>query len=72
MRQYRFRLSISPEQYEDYYRGVIRNVLVRCDTGQSMQFPAVLLKKFVAADGIHGHFVLVCDENNKCVELRRL
>ena len=72
MRQYRFRLSISPEQHEDYYRGVIRNVLVHCDTGQSMQFPAVLLKKFVATDGIHGHFVLVCDENHKCVELRRL
>ena len=72
MKRYEFHLHISAEQYLDYYRGLIRHVRVRCADGQTLQFPASLLQKFVAADGIHGDFVLTCDEHNKGSELRRL
>jgi hypothetical protein len=71
MTRFEFNLRISPEQYLPYYRGTVRHVVVRCHTGQTVQFPASLLQKFVSKEGIHGHFLLTCDENNKCVGLQR-
>jgi hypothetical protein len=72
MRQYDFQLLITAEQYLDYYRGTIRHVIVQCDDGRSMQFPAALLRKFIGSTGIQGKFRLICDANNKCIELRKL
>ena len=72
MNRYEFQLHISPETYLDYYRGTIRQVIVRCGSGQTVQFPASLLQRFVTQEGIHGAFVLTCDEHQKCVSLKRL
>ena len=72
MNRYAFHLRISPEQYLDYYRGAVRQVLVRSTGGLNIQFPASLLQRFVAPEGIQGDFVLVCDDHNKCVELLRI
>jgi hypothetical protein len=72
MNRYAFHLHISPEQYLDYYRGTVRHVIVRSTSGQTIQFPASLLQRFVFKDGICGDFVLVCDDNNKCIELQRV
>lgn len=72
MPRYEFSLRIAPEEYLEYYRGVVRNVLVRTASGQTLQFPASLLARFVTGAGIDGHFVLVCDANNKCVDLQRI
>jgi hypothetical protein len=72
MTRYQFHLSISPEQYLDYYRAVARHVIVRCTSGQTVRFPASLLQRFVTSAGIHGDFVLVCDENHKCIDLQRV
>jgi hypothetical protein len=69
MNRYRIRLDITADQYLGYYRGAIRHVLARCVDGRSIQFPASLLQRVVALDGIHGDFVLVCDSDNKCLEL---
>ena len=72
MKRYEFRLRISPEEYLDYYRGTVRHVLVRSTDGQTVQFPASLLQRFVKEEGLCGDFVLTCDEHNKCVDLQRL
>jgi hypothetical protein len=72
MPNYSFHLRISSEQYLDYYRGVVKNVVVRATSGQTVQFPASLLQRFVSPEGIHGDFVLECDENHKCVGLRAI
>ena len=71
MHRFEFHLRIPPAKYQDYYRGAIRHVRAQCTTGQSVQFPASLLQKFVTLDGIAGNFVLTCDENNKCISLER-
>jgi len=71
MYRYEFQLHISAEAYLDYYRGLARHVIVRCTTGKTVQFPASLLQGFIAPEGVHGHFVLTCDAQHKCVELRR-
>jgi hypothetical protein len=72
MKRYAFFLHISAEQYLEYYRGTAKSVVARANSGQTVQFPASLLQRFVSTEGIHGDFVLVCDDNNKCVELRRV
>jgi hypothetical protein len=72
MNQYAFHLRIFPEQYLDYYRGTVRNVVVRATNGQMVQFPASRLQQFVSTEGIHGDFVLTCDENHKCISLQRI
>jgi hypothetical protein len=71
MKQFEFRLGISAQQYLAYYRGTVRQVVVRCSNGTSIQLPAALLTQFVTTAGIHGDFVLTCDENGKGSELRR-
>ena len=71
MNRYEFQLHISPEAYLEYYRGTILHVIATCTNGQTVQFPASLLQRFVTTEGIHGTFVLTCDENNKCVSLQR-
>ena len=72
MKRYEFRLCISPGDYLDHYRGIVKSVVVLTESGQSLQFPASMLRPFVTDAGIDGRFVLLCDENNKCVDLRRL
>lgn len=72
MNRYVFHLNVSPEKYLDYYRGKIRQVIVRCTTGQTVQFPASLLQQYITTEGIHGRFVLTSDENHKIVGLERL
>jgi hypothetical protein len=71
MKKYEFQLGISSERYLDYYRGTIRQVVVRCSDGLTLQFPASLLKPFVTAAGIHGTFVLTCGDDNKGANLQR-
>ena len=71
MNRYEFHLRISPDQYLDYYRGTVRQVIARCTSGQSVQFPASLLQRFVTKEGIHGDFVLTCDEHHKNSRLER-
>ena len=71
MHRFEFHLRISPERYLGYYRGTVKQVVVHCANGQTVQFPAGLLQKFVAPEGIHGDFVLTCDDNFKGVMLQR-
>jgi hypothetical protein len=72
MYRYEFPLHISAEAYLDYYRGMALHVVARCTTGKTVQFPASLLQGFVTTDGIHGNFILTCDDQHKCIDLRRV
>ena len=71
MRRFEFVLSISSQQYLQYYRGSVRQVLAQSTTGATVQFPAALLTPFVTSAGISGRFVLTCEDSGKGAELRR-
>lgn len=71
MKQFEFVLSISSQQYLQYYRGSVRQVLAQSTTGATVQFPAALLMPFVTSGGISGRFVLTCEDGGKGAELRR-
>ena len=70
--RYEFELDLSPEEYLEYYRGVLKQVMVRSRSGKTVQFPAALLQPFLLPDGIHGRFALTCDQNFKHPFLSRL
>ena len=72
MKRFEFVLSISSQQYLQYYRGSVRQVLAQSTTGSSVQFPAALLTPFVTSAGISGRFVLTCEGNGTGAELRRV
>jgi hypothetical protein len=72
MKQFEFQLSLSPDRYLAYYQGLVREVVVRCRDGQTVQFPASLLKAFVSPSGIHGSFRLVCDDQHRGARLERV
>jgi len=72
MKSYEFHLRISSAQYVQYYRGTVQHVIARCTNGQTIQFPASLLQKFVSLGGITGKFRLTSDDNNKGLELQRI
>jgi hypothetical protein len=71
MRRFEFHLSIAPEDYLDYYRGTAKQVLTRSLQGFVISFPAGLLVPFVEHNGIHGDFVLICDDHHKKSRLQR-
>lgn len=68
----RFRLDLSTDEYLAYYKGVVRDVVVRADDGRRVQFPAGALQPFITHQGIHGRFELRFDANHKFVGLQRL
>jgi Protein of unknown function (DUF2835) len=72
MKRYEFHLDISAERYLDYYRGMVQQALVRSTSGETVRFPASMLKAFVTPAGIHGDFVLTCDDEHRGAQLRRL
>ena len=72
MYRYAFQLHLSSDQYLEYYRGTAKSVVARATNGQTVQFPASLLQRFVSPDGINGEFVLVCDDQHKIVSMQRV
>lgn len=71
-KRFEFSLNLSAEQYLAYYQGAANKVVVRCTDGQSIQFPARLLTRFVTAQGVQGQFVLTCSDDMKGSTLARL
>ncbi len=67
----KFYLKISQQEYLRYYRGAASNIVAHAYDGRRIQFPASAMRPFVSHDGIEGEFVLVMDESNKLVELKR-
>ena len=72
MRTVRFRLRISTEKLEQFYRGDARMVRALSDTGLRIAFQAKHLRPFVTMRGVHGRFVMELDEDNKMLSLRKL
>lgn len=70
--RFEFSLNLSAEKCLDYYRGVATHVVARSAEGVTLQFPASLLTPFITPSGIHGRFVMTCDEAHRGAELRRI
>jgi len=72
MKSMRFSLNISAEQYQRYYQGSARSVIVTTEDGRTLKFPANALQQYVTRDGISGHFEIVFGNDNKLKTLQRV
>lgn len=67
-----FALQISPEQYQRYYAGSAKAVVVTATDGRTLKFPANAIQKFVTQEGIQGVFEIQFDDNNKMIGIKRI
>lgn len=67
-----FMLNISADQYLRYYQGAAKYIVARSHDGQTIRFPAAMLRRFVTREGVHGEFRLRYDRNYRMVSLDRL
>ena len=72
MQRMTFSLHISPEQYQRYYRGSAKAVVVTATDGRTLKFPASAMQQFVTHDGIQGRFEIRFDDNNKMIGISRI
>jgi len=70
--RFTFSMDLSDEEYQSYYRGVARDIIVMTHQGVRVQFPASSVLSFVERDGVHGDFVITMDDNNKLVSLEKI
>lgn len=69
--KYYFSLNLSYKEFLPYYRGEILSVVVKTNTGTTVQFPAMHLRNHLTNSGIYGHFCLET-QNNKFLSLKKL
>jgi len=62
-------LNLSADKMAAYYRGQARFVVTRASNGQTVQFPASVMKRHVTMDGVRGRFRLVFDDQQKFLRL---
>ena len=72
MKEYRFSISITREEFRPYYEGRVHAAIVTTWGGTRVQLPAFRLRPFLTEEGIHGSFFLVLDDNNKFISLQRI
>jgi hypothetical protein len=72
MQTYLFSLSISYQDYLDYYAGAATTILVTADSGTRLRLPAAKFRPFLSQLGLRGRFRLTADQNNKFVSLEAL
>jgi len=61
--KYYFSLNITANEFLPYYQGTIQNVVVTTSQGIKVQFPAMHLRMYLTASGIHGQFCLQTQQN---------
>lgn len=67
-----FKLNVGREEAMRYYRGEASTVIVRTDDGKALQFPVSHVRRFITQQGIHGHFRIAFDRDNKLLSLTRI
>ncbi|MEO0997433.1 MAG: DUF2835 domain-containing protein [Pseudomonadota bacterium] len=67
-----FDLAISADEFHKLYRGTASQVLARAVSGETVRFPARVLRHAVTREGIHGRYRIVFDTDNRFVALERL
>ena len=72
MRKMIFNLIVSATEYERYYQGDARAVVVTAEDGRTLRFPANALQRFVTHDGVAGRFEIEFDEMNKMTSIERV
>lgn len=62
-------LAIDADEFLRLYKGTARDVLARATNGQTVRFPANILRPFVTREGVHGRFKITFNANGKLIAI---
>lgn len=62
---------MTKDDFMPYYRGQLSTIITQTINGQTVQFPAMHMRKFLTNQGIKGQFCLET-KNNKFISLTKL
>ncbi len=65
-------MRVGRDEAMRYYRGEALAVRVITESGQSLQFPALHIRRFINQQGINGRFQISFDSNNKLKSIERI
>ena len=65
------RLAIRKDELLRLYSGDARAVIAVAENGQTVRFPANILREYVDHDGVHGRFRIALAEDGKFSALSR-
>lgn len=65
-------IALPAWKFEAFYRGGIRDVIVRALDGRSVRLPAGVLRSHVTSEGVHGVFEVRFDAEHRLRGVRRL
>ena len=71
MKHFVFSLTITPENWQEFYRRPKSTVGATTVDGRRIQFAAKHLQRHISRDGVRGLFVLTINEKNDFVSLER-
>lgn len=66
------RLAISAREFQRLYSGAASDVIASSETGETVRFPARVLRGEVTHDGVHGRFEIAYDDSGKFLSILRL
>jgi hypothetical protein len=65
-------LEISSDDMLRFYKGSAKEIVANAENGQSVRFPAQVLRSHVSSDGVYGRFRIDFDEASKFVAIHRV
>jgi len=65
-------MRVGRDEAMRYYRGEALAVRVVTESGQSLQFPALHIRRFINQQGINGRFQISFDTNNKLKSIEKI
>ena len=69
---YRFALNISSDDWQGFYQGGIRSIIVQTFNGIRLSIPASNFIPYVSFTGIQGTFAITFNAQRKIVRLQKL
>ncbi|CBL46651.1 Conserved hypothetical protein [gamma proteobacterium HdN1] len=67
-----FDLNLMPEEYQKWYSGHARTIVVTARDGRKIQFPVKHLQRFVSHSGVKGTFAIYFDAKQRFKGIKRL
>ena len=67
-----FSVSMNYAECEALYQHHIAFIVVTSTTGKRIRLPKHNIRQFISPSGLHGHYELIIDQNNKIVSIKSI
>jgi len=65
-------LEVSAQKFSRYYRGQAHSIVCTTLDGRTVQFPAAVLRPFLAHEGVHGIFEIEFSDKKKFINICKI